>query len=110
MKKIIAVAAVLLFVLGFTSFTFAQGKKHKTTKAAQENIEIRISRGNVVSVDQTNKQIVVKDSKTGTDRTFVVSEKAIAVVKVGDEVKVKVKSGSNNAESVKVVKSESKKK
>jgi sRNA-binding protein len=108
MKKTIAVVVALLFLLGFTSFTFAQEKKHRTTKATQENIEI--IRGKVVSVDQANKQIVVKDNKTQADRSFAVSKKAIAVVKVGDEVKVKVKVGSAQAESVKIVKSETKKK
>jgi len=108
MKKAIAVVVALLFLLGLTSFTFAQVKKPKTTKATQENIEI--VRGKVVSVDQANKQIVVKDNKTQADRSFAVSKKVIAVVKVGDEVKVKVKVGSANAESVKIVKSEAKKK
>jgi len=107
MKKTIVVVVALLFLLGFTSFTFAQEKKDKPTKATQENMEI--IRGKVVSVDQTNKQIVVKDNKTQTDMTFTVSKKAIAVVKAGDEVKVKVKVGSTNAQSVKIVKSEGKK-
>jgi len=108
MKKAIAVVVALLFLLGLTNFTFAQEKKHKTTKATQENVEI--IRGKVVSIDQANKQIVVKDNKSQVDRSFAVSKKAIAVIKVGDEVKVKVKIGSANAESIKVVKSEAKKK
>ena len=106
MKKTIAVVVALLFLLGFTSFTFANEKKDKSTKATQENMEI--IRGKVVSVDQPNKQIVVKNNKTQTDMTFTVSEKAIAVVKAGDEVKVKVKVGSTNAKSVRIVKSEEK--
>ena len=106
MKKTIAVVVALLFLLGFTSFTFANEKKDKSTKATQENMEI--IRGKVVSVDQPNKQIVVKNNKTQTDMTFTVSEKAIAVVKAGDEVKVKVRVGSTNAKSVRIVKSEEK--
>ena len=106
MKKTIAVVFVLLFLLGFTSFTFAKDNEHKSTKATEENIVI--IRGKVISVDQTNKQIVVKDNKTQTDMTFTVSDKAIAVVKAGDEVKVKVKVGSTNAKSVRIVKSEGK--
>ena len=108
MKKTIAVMVALLFLLGFASFTFAQEKKPKATKATQENVEI--IRGTILSVNQATKEIVVKDNKTQADRTFVVSEKAIAVVKAGDEVKVKVKVGSTQAESVKIVKSEAKKK
>ena len=108
MKKTIAVAVALLFLLGFTSFTFAQDKKHKGARAAPENVET--IRGKVVSVDQINKQIVVKDNKTQTDMTFTVSDKVIAAVKVGDKVKVKVKAGSSNAESVMILRSEKKKK
>jgi len=108
MKKTIAAAVALLFLLGFTNFTFAQEKKDKATKATQENVEI--IKGKVVSVDQANKLIVVKDNKTQADKSFTVSEKAIAVLKVGDEVKVRVKVGSTQAESVKIVKSKGKKK
>ena len=108
MRKAIAVAVALLFLLGFTSFTFAQEKKPKATKVTQGNMEI--IRGTILSVNQATKEILVKDNKTQTERTFVVSKKTIAVVKVGDEVKVKVKVGSANAESVKIVKSEAKKK
>jgi len=107
MKKTIAVVVALLFLLGFTNFTFAQGKKYKATKATQESVEI--IKGKVVSVDQANKQIVVKDNKTQVDRSFSASEKAITVVKAGDEVKVKVKVGSTHAESVTILKSEAKK-
>lgn len=108
MKRTIAAVVALLFLLGFTNFTFAQEKKHKATKATQENVEI--VRGTIVSVDQAKREIVVKDNKTQADRTFVVSKKVIGVVKIGDEVKVKVKVGSTHAESVKIVKSEAKKK
>lgn len=108
MKKTIAVAVALLFLLGFTNFTFAQENNHKTVKVTQENLEV--IRGNVVSVDQANKQIVVKDHKTQTDKSFTVSDKIIAKVKIGDAVKVKVRVGSVNAESVSIIKLESKKK
>jgi len=108
MKKTIAVVVALLFLLGLTNFTFAQEKKHKVTKATQENVEI--IRGKVVSVDRTNRQIIVRDNKTQANRAVVVSEKVITVVKIGDEVKIKVKVGSAHAESVKIVKSKPKKK
>lgn len=108
MKKTIAAAVAVLFLLGFANFTFAQEKKHKTAKAAQQSVEI--VRGKVVSVDPASRQITVIDNKTQANRSFVVSEKAIKAVKVGDEVKIKVKAGSTNAESVTVVNSETKKK
>jgi len=108
MKKTIAVVIALLFLLGFTNFTFAQEKKPKVTKVALENVEI--IKGKIISIDSANKQIVVRDNKTQTDKTFVVSEKAIKVVKVGDEVKVKVKAGGNQVVSVKIIRSAPQKK
>lgn len=113
MKKTMVLVFTLLFFLGFTSFTFAKENEHKSTKATKENMEIII--GKVVYVDVANKTITVTDNKTQKDRTFVmVSEKAIAEMRKissGDDVRVKVKSGSNQAESViKKVKSERKNK
>jgi len=102
MKKTIIAAVALLFLLGLSSFTFAQGNKPKITKVTAENVEI--IRGKIISIDSANKQIVVKDNKTQTDKTFVVSEKAIKAVNVGDEVKVKVKAGTNQAVRVKIIK------
>jgi len=106
MKKTIAGIVALSFILGLSSLTFAQTQK--STKVTSGNVEI--IRGKVISIDPANKQIVVKDNKTQTDKTFVVSEKVIKVVKVGDEVKVKVKAGTNQAVSVKIIKSEPQKK
>jgi len=97
MKKTIIVAVTLSLLLGLSSFTFAQVKKHKVTKINLKSEEIR---GEVISVDSANKQIVVRDNKTQTDKTFVVSEKVIKAVNVGDEVKVKVKAGTNQVVSV----------
>ena len=102
MKKAIAVVVALLFLLGLSSFTFAQGNKPKATKVAPENVEI--IRGKIISIDSANKQIVVRDNKTQADKTFLVSEKVIKAVKVEDEVKVKVKAGTDQVISVKVIK------
>ena len=102
MKKTIIVAVTLSLLLGLSSFTFAQVNNPKVTKIKPKNEEIR---GEVISIDSANKQIVVRDNKTQTDKTFVVSEKVIKAVKVGDEVKVKVKAGTNQVVSVKVIKS-----
>lgn len=84
---------------------FAQTAQHKKPVVATETVS-----GSVVSVDKARKEIIVKDEKTGQDRTFVVSQKAVSVVKTGEKVKVKVKPGSNLAESVKVLNPEPKKK
>ncbi|MFH0772006.1 MAG: hypothetical protein V1933_05250 [Candidatus Omnitrophota bacterium] len=54
---------------------------------------------------------MVKDDKTQAAMTVMVSVKAITALKIGDEVKVKVKVGGAQAESVAILKkSETKKK
>jgi hypothetical protein len=110
MKKTMAMAVALLFLLGFTSFTFAKGSEHKPSKAAE--VKTEIIKGKVVSVDTANKAITVTDDKTQQNRTFaVLGEKAIAQIKKvspGDEVRVRVKSGTDQAMSVKKVESEEK--
>jgi len=107
MKRRLAMAVVFLFLLSFTGFTFAQDNEHKSTKATEENMEI--IRGKVVSVDTASKTITVADSKSQTNKTFTVTNKAIAVVKVGDTVTIKVKVGSTDAKNLKIGKSEEKK-
>ena len=87
MKKIVAAVVALLFFLSFTNFTVAQAKSLKTAKPAKEKTEIIT--GKVVSVDKAAKTIIVKDNKTQVEKSFVVSEKAVTTVKVGNEVKIK---------------------
>ena len=65
MKKTIVAVVALLFLVGFTSFTFAKDNEHKSTKATQENI--KIIRGKVISVDQTNTQ-TDRHTDRNTDR------------------------------------------
>lgn len=103
MKKLTLIATALLFTAALMIPAYAQGKEHKKTEA---NLEI--TRGTVMSLDAVKKEIVVKDEK-GTEKTFTVSEKALAGLKVADKVRVKTKIGSSVAESVKVIKPEPKK-
>jgi hypothetical protein len=69
-----------------------------------------IIRGDVVSVDVAKREIVVKDQKTGQDRAFTVSEKAVSTLKPGESVKVTLKAGSSVVESVKIVEAQGTKK
>jgi hypothetical protein len=108
MKKAFAVIAAVCFVSNMVIPAFAETAQHKKQAAAVPGIEV--THGSIVSVDTVKKEIVVKDEKTGKDKAFTVSEKAVAAVKVGDKVKVKAKEGSNAAENVKVVNLEPKKK
>lgn len=106
MRRILAFLIVIFFVSSVPIIpVFAQTAQHKKSTVATQVIY-----GTVVSADVARKEITVKDEKTGQDMTFVVSGKAASVVKAGEKVRVKVKAGSNLAESVKVVNKESKKK
>lgn len=105
MKKISAIIMTVFFMSGMVIPAFAQTKQHKKAEVATQ-----VTQGSVTSIDAAKKEIVVKDEKTGQDKTFVVSEKTAAALKAGESVKVKVKTGSNVAETVKVVNPESKKK
>jgi len=105
MKKILAIVISLLFISAMVTPAFAQAKQHKKAEVA-----IEVIHGTVASIDIAKKEIVVQDEKTGQNKTFIVSEKAISALKGGEKVKVKVKAGSNAAESVKVINAESKKK
>lgn len=109
MKKILIVITGMAFLLSLSSLTFAQSAKSsvhlKNPKPAMEVIQ-----GKIISVDSTKNEIVVKDNKTAQDRTFVVNRKVIPTLTLNEEVKVKIKEGSNSAESVTVIKPKSKKK
>ncbi|MDD5449383.1 MAG: hypothetical protein PHO42_02135 [Candidatus Omnitrophica bacterium] len=109
MKKMLIIMIAFAFALGFSSFAFAKSAKysayHKKSQPAMETIQ-----GTITSVDSAKNEIVVKNNKTAQDRTFVVNSKVISTLTLNEEVKVKVKEGSNNAESVTIIKTKSKKK
>jgi hypothetical protein len=105
MKKIFAVVLALVFVSGVAVPCFAQAVSHKKAEVVLE-----VVRGKIVSLDVAKKEVVVKEEKSGLDKTFTVSEKAISALKVGDNVKIKIKPGNTAAESVKVINPEAKKK
>lgn len=105
MKKLFVIVMAVLFMAVVVGPTFAQGTKSKTASAATD-----IIRGTVVSVDPVKKEIVVKIQKTGEDKSFIISEKAIAALKAGVEVKITVKAGTDTVEKVKIIKSEANKK
>ena len=111
MRKTISMMIALVLLVVAVPFSFAKEDKAPATPKdaakTQEATEVVI--GKVASVDTAKKTIVVTDKKTGTDKTFTVSDKAIATVKAGDKVKVKFKTGSDTAISVKIIPAESKK-
>lgn len=98
MKKIFIVTFVVMMFMVFTTLSYAE-----TPKSAQ--VKLDTIKGVIVSIDSANNQIVVKEKNSGALKTFVLGQKAIASLKAGEHVKVKVNHGSNRAESIKVIKS-----
>jgi uncharacterized lipoprotein YajG len=98
MKKILFIIVSMFFLSNITIPAFAATTHHTKAAAATEVIY-----GVVVSMDAAKKEIVVKDEKTGQDKTFVVSHKSLALIKTGEKVKIKAKAGTGIAESVKTV-------
>lgn len=104
MRKIFVAVLALCFISGTFISVFAQAPSHK-----KENSGIEVIYGVVISLDKEKREIVVKEDKTGENKTFQAGEKAALDVKAGQKVKLKVKTGSRVAESVKVVHLKSKK-
>lgn len=105
MKKILAGILMLCFVSSGVIPVFAQAAHHKKGSPGIELIY-----GSVVSVDKDKREIVVKEEKTGENKTFHVSGSSALLVNPGQRVKLKIKTGSNVAESVKEAQAKAKNK
>jgi hypothetical protein len=101
MRKATTILSALIFVCGLTVISFAQAASGKTeTKPA---VKSEVVKGKIVSIDTAKDQIVVKSSKTGIEKTITVDPKEITSLKTDENVRIKVKGGSNVAESIKEV-------
>ena len=57
--------------------------------------------GTIISLDATKKEIVMKDSSSGKQRTITVkSAEQMAALKPGMEIKAKIKRGGTEAEKI----------
>jgi hypothetical protein len=101
MKKITVVLIALLLICGLTSFGFTQTPQ--ATGAKKAEVSPDVVRGKITSIDTAKNGIVIKENKTGIEKTIAVDPKLISSLKIDDTVKVTLKSGSNVAESVKKI-------
>ena len=101
MKKISIILFALLLMCGTAISSFAQASH--TTSANKTKVNTETVRGEIISVDMANNTIVVKEGKTGTEKTITVDSKVISSLKANEKVKVTVKKGSNVAVSVKEI-------
>ena len=101
MKKITVILVALLLMCAMSQLSFAQTSQGRGAKKAAVNTEV--IRGKIISIDTAKNEIVVKENKTGTEKTITVDSKVIASLKVNEEVKVTLKEGSSIATSVKEI-------
>jgi len=96
MKRTLIAVLTVAALTGFATLSFAQ--KAQSPKSNMESVK-----GEIVSVDASNNQVTIKETGSNTQKTVSVEPKAISTLKVGEQVRAKVKSGSTKAESIKVV-------
>ncbi|MCX5903053.1 MAG: hypothetical protein NTV89_06170 [Proteobacteria bacterium] len=87
MKKNLSIVLALYFMIGIGASGCSKGD---------------IIRGKIISVDASKNEIVVKDFKTGAERTVSVSPGDIAPLKKDAAVKIILEAGTNKAQSVKL--------
>ena len=118
MKKVLAVAVILCFAAtGFAAWWANKSETEQTktetkadTKTAakdttkQQESALIIMTGKITSLNQPQNEIVVKDDKTTYDKVLIVDPDAYKSIKLGDMVEVKMKTGSNVVDSIKVTK------
>ncbi len=93
MKKI-AILLIALMSLCMVSGTVMA----KNAKPGMEYVK-----GSIASIDAAKNEIVVKDIKTKADKTITVTADQLKDLKVGEEVKVSMKTGTSVAEKIKAV-------
>ena len=102
MKKIGSILSVLLLICGITVMSFAQ-TTNTTASTKRNEASAEVVKGTITAIDPVKSEIVVKERKTGTEKTIVVDAAVISTLKVDERVKVTLKAGSNVAEKVKEI-------
>jgi len=101
MRKGIILLVSLLLLCSFSTISFAKSAGGKAAKETKSNTEI--IKGKIVSIDTAKNEITINVKKTGAEKTFSVDPKTISSLKIGEELKVTFKSGTDIAESVKKI-------
>jgi hypothetical protein len=97
MKKITILFTALVFLFGMNALSFAQAAQAKSQPKTE------VIKGKIISIDAAKNEIVVKNNKDGVEKTIVVDPKVTPSLKTDEAVKVRVKEGTNIAESVKEI-------
>ena len=108
MKKVLAVAAILCFAANCFAVTPSQQKADREALvgddqgggSSQAKAALITWTGEITSIKRSFNQVVIKDRNTHTEKTFTVKAEDLKSVKLGDNVEVKYKNGSNFVESI----------
>ena len=101
MRKICNILFMSLLMCGIAAVSFAQTTSAVSMKKSAASTEVL--RGKITSIDLVKNEMVVKINKTGVESVIVVDPKILSSLKIDEEVRVTVKTGSNVAEQVKKV-------
>ena len=101
MKKLTIIFLALLLISQGAPLGFAENPKTKGTEKTQ--ISTEIVRGKIVSIDTTKFEIVIRENKTGNEKTIVVDQVVLPTLQKNDEIKATLKPGSNVAEKIKKI-------
>ena len=99
MKKMTVILMALLLTGSMTMWGFAETPAAPASKKPEVNADI--VRGKIVSIDAAKNEIVVKENKTGTEKTIKVDPTVLTSLKIDEKVRVTLKTGTNVAEKVK---------
>ena len=98
--RIVAILLVALMSLYMVSGS-ASAKNVKPV-AVKNAIETLV--GTITSIDTAKNEVVIKEGNNGTEKSIAVDPKLISTLKVGEKVKISLKTGNKTADSVKVMK------
>ncbi|MEI8175588.1 MAG: hypothetical protein WCG78_01840 [Candidatus Omnitrophota bacterium] len=85
MKKLLTVMVAVAAIVSFTTCGFA---KQVAVKASAD-----VVKGVITSIDTAKNEIVVKNEKTGVEKTVVADAALLTGLTVGEKVKATLKAG-----------------
>jgi hypothetical protein len=113
MRKSVSILVILFLISGITVVSFAQTTNTTSVTKSEVKAEVKpevkvevkteLIKGKIISIDVAKNVIVVKLSKTDTEKKIIVEPAVISSLKVKQEVSITLKAGSNVAEKVKVI-------
>lgn len=102
MKRFIIVLLGVLFLCVMGAFHITQAATEKTAQQRQQNMDV--IRGKITKIDKKKKEIGIRASTNGEEKTFFANSKILKGLKIDEEVRVKLQPGTQVVTSIMVVK------